>query len=186
MKAAKPAVGDGALGFLSTLAELYPETLAQRYWAQKTAKVLDKLPKRLQGEAKSMLHEIWRVDTRVSARKAFECFLATYGAKYPKVVDCLARDREKLLACYDFPAAHWQHLRTTNPIESTFATIWLRTVKSRNCLSVKTALSLVHQFDMSAQKRWRHLRRFRHLADVLADVRFIKWCGRKRNGKEGR
>ena len=139
----------------------------------KTANVLDRLSKRIQGEAKSMLHEIWGSDTRERAKNAFERFLATWEAKYPKAAECLARDREKLLASYDFPAAHWQSLRTTNPIESTFATIRLRTAKTRNCLSEKTALSLVHQIAMSAQKRWPRLRGFRHLADMIADVRFI-------------
>ena len=112
-------------------------------------------------------------DTRERAKNAFGRFLATWEAKYPRAAECLARDREELLAFYDFPAAHWQNLRTTNPIESTFATIRLRTAKTRNCLSEKTALSLVHQLAMSAEKRWRRLRGFRHLADVIADVRFI-------------
>ncbi len=161
VKAAKLAVGDGGLGFWSALAEVYPETRAQRCWVHKTVNVLDKLPKRVQGEAKSMLHEIWRADTRSRAEEAFERFLATWEVKYPRAADCLARDREELLAFYDFPAAHWGHLRTTNPIESTFATIRLRTAKTRNCLSEKTALSLVHQLAMSAQKRWRRLRGFR-------------------------
>ena len=173
VKPAKLAVGDGALGFWSALAEVYPETRAQRCWVHKTANVLDKLPKRLQAGAKSMLHEVWQADTRKSADKALDRFCATYEAKYPKAVDCLARDRESLLAFYDFPAAHWQHLRTTNPIESTFATIRLRTVKTRNCLSVKTALSLVHQLAMSAQKRWRRLRGFGQLADLVARVKFV-------------
>ncbi len=173
VKAAKLAVGDGALGFWSALSEVYPETRAQRCWVHKTANVLDKLPKRVQAGAKSMLHEIWQAETRNSADKAMERFCATYEAKYPKAAGCLARDRETLLAFYDFPAAHWQHLRTTNPIESTFATIRLRTVKTRNCLSVRTALSLVHQLAMSAQKRWRRLRGFGQLADLLAKVKFV-------------
>ena len=100
-------------------------------------------------------------------------FVATYEAKYPKAAACLARDRETLLAFDDFPAAHWQHLRTTNPIESTFATIRLRTVKTRNCLSAKTALSLIHQLAMSAQKRWRRLRGFGQVAALVAKVKFV-------------
>ena len=135
--AAKSAVGDGALGFWSALAEVYPETRAQRCWVHKTVNILDKLPKRLQGDAKSMLHEIWQADTRARAHQAFERFVATFEEKYPKAVDCLVKDRGELLAFYDFPAVHWQHLRTTNPIESTFATIRLRTVKTRNCVSAK-------------------------------------------------
>jgi transposase-like protein len=125
------------------------------------------------GAAKSAPHEIWRTDSRSHAEQAFDRFVATYKAKYPKTVDCLAKDREALLACYDFPAAYWQHMRTTNPIESTFATIRLRTVKMRNCLSAKSGLSLVHQLAVSAQKRWCKLRRFRQLADVIAGVKFI-------------
>ena len=183
VKAAKLAVGDGGLGFWSALVEVYPQTRAQRCWVHKTANVLDKLPKRVQGEAKSMLHEIWRADTRVRAKEAFERFLATWEAKYPRAADCLARDREALLAFYDFPAAHWQSLRTTNPIESTFATIRLRTAKTRNCLSEKTALSLVHQLAMSAQKRWRRLRGFRQLACVLAGVKFIDGVVEKETGR---
>ena len=119
----------------------------------------------------------------MNAHKAFERFLVTWEMKYPKAAECLARDREELLAFYDFPAAHWGHLRTTNPIESTFATIRLRTAKTRNCLSEKTALSLVHQLAMSAEKRWRRLRGFRHLADVIADVRFINGLDEKETGR---
>jgi transposase-like protein len=139
----------------------------------KTVNVLDKLPKSLHGEAKSALHEMWQADSRENAHKAFDRFVSIYEAKYPKAVHCLARDREALLAFYDFPAAHWQHLRTTNPIESTFATIRLRTAKTRNCVSAKSGLSLMHQLAMSAQKRWRRLRAFRQLADLIAGVNFI-------------
>jgi putative transposase len=167
------AVGDGAMGFWSALSEVYPETRQQRCWVHKTANVLDKLPKRLQPQAKSMLHEIWQADTREAAEKAFERFLATFADKHPKATNNLAADRDRLLAFYDFPAAHWQHLRTTNPIESTFATIRLRTAKTRNCYSVDSGMALMHQPAMSAQKRWRKLRGFRQLADVIADVKFI-------------
>ena len=118
----------------------------------------------------------------MNAHYALRRFLATWEAKYPKAAECLARDREELLAFYDFPAAHWQSLRTTNPIESTFATIRLRTAKTRNCLSEKTALSLVHQLAMIAEKRWRRLRGFRHLADVIADVRFTDGVKEKETG----
>ena len=182
--APKLAVGDGALGLWSALAEVYPETRAQRCWVHKTVNVLDKLPKSLQGAAKSMLHEIWQADTRKSADKALDRFVATYEAKYPKAVDCLVRDREMLFAFYDFPAAHWQHLRTTNPIESSFATIRLRTVKTRNCVSAKSGLSLVHQLAMSAQKRWRRLRGFGQLPDVVTDVRFIDGIDERKIGRK--
>ena len=182
--APKLAVGDGALGLWSALAEVYPQTRAQRCWVHKTVNVLDKLPKSLQGAAKSMLHEIWQADTRKSADKALDRFVATYEAKYPKAVDCLVRDREMLFAFYDFPAAHWQHLRTTNPIESSFATIRLRTVKTRNCVSAKSGLSLVHQLAMNAQKRWRRLRGFGQLADVVSDVRFIDGIDERKIGRK--
>ena len=123
--------------------------------------------------AKTALHAIWQVDCRADAEKAFDRFLATCQDKYPKAADRLEKDREALLPFYDFPAAHWQHVRTTNPIESTFATIRLRTRKTRNCVSARSGLSLMHQLAMSAQKRWRRLRGFRQLADVVAGVKFI-------------
>ena len=182
--APKLAVGDGALGLWSALAEVYPETRAQRCWVHKTVNVFDKLPKSLQGAAESMLHEIWQADTRKSANKALDRFVATYEAKYPKAVDCLVRDGEMLFAFYDFPAAHWQHLRTTKPIESSFATIRLRTVKTRNCVSANSGLSLVHQLAMSAQKRWRRLRGFGQLADVVTDVRFIDGIDERKIGRK--
>ena len=173
VQAARLAIGDGALGFWAALAQVYPQTREQRCWVHKTVNVLDKLPRRLQGPAKSALHDIWQADSRAAADKAFDRFVATYEDKYPRAVDCLARDRAALLAFYDFPAAHFQHIRTTNPIESTFATIRLRTRKTRNCVSAKSGLSLMHQLAMSAQKRWRRLRGFRQLADVVAGVKFV-------------
>ena len=172
-KAPKLAVGDGAMGFWAALSEVFPETRHQRCWVHKTANVLDKLPKSLQPKAKSMLHEIWQASDRERAQKAFARFLTTFGDKYPKAAENLAKDKDRLLAFYDFPAAHWQHLRTTNPIESTFATIRLRTAKTRNCYSVESGLALMHQLAMSAQKRWRKLRGFKQLADVIAGVKFI-------------
>ena len=171
--AARLAIGDGALGFWAALAQVYPQTREQRCWVHKTVNVLDKLPKRLQSPAKSALHEIWQADSRTAADKAFDRFVATYGDKYPTAVDCLVKDHAALVAFYDFPAAHFQHIRTTNPIESTFATIRLRTRKTRNCVSARSGLSLMHQLAMSAQKRWRRLRGFRQLADVVAGVKFV-------------
>jgi transposase-like protein len=171
--APKLAVGDGGMGFWAALAEVFPTTCEQRCWLHKTMNVLDKLPKSLHGEAKTALHEIWLAESRAAAEQAFERFVATYQAKYPKAAQCLAKDRAQLLAFYDFPGAHWQHLRTTNPIESSFATIRLRSDKTKNCVSARTGLALVHQLAMSAQKRWRKLRGFRQLADVVAGVKFI-------------
>jgi len=168
----KLAVGDGALGFWKALAKVYPQTRQQRCWVHKTANVLNKLPKGLQNKAKRQLHEIWMAETREAAEKAFDRFVQTYEAKYPKVVACLLKDRDELLAFYDFPAKHWQHLRTTNPIESTFATVRLRTAKTRGCVSRATILALVYRLAQSAQKGWRRLRGFEHLAEVIRGVKF--------------
>lgn len=166
------AVGDGALGFWKALSKVYGKTRHQRCWVHKTANVLNKLPKGVQAKAKAALHQIWMAATRKDAYKAFDSFLATYRDKYPKAAGCLEKDRETLLAFYDFPAAHWQHIRTSNPIESTFATVRLRTNKTRGCVSRQTILSMVFQLGQSAQKRWRRLRGFKHLADVIRGVKF--------------
>jgi transposase-like protein len=125
------AVGDGALGFWKALGQVYPTTREQRCWVHKTANVLDKLPKSQQPKAKAMLHAIWQAATRAEAEKAFDLFIATFEGKYPKATECLRKDRVELLAFYDYPAPHWMHLRTTNPIESTFATVRLRTHKTK-------------------------------------------------------
>jgi len=166
------AVGDGALGFWNALAKVYGKSRHQRCWVHKTANVLNKLPRGAQAKAKSALHQIWMAATREEARRAFDGFLRTYRDKYPKATECLEKDRNELLAFYDFPAAHWQHIRTTNPIESTFATVRLRTRKTRGCVSRQTILALVFQLGQSAQKRWRRLRGFKHLADVMDGVKF--------------
>ena len=169
----KLAIGDGAMGFWQAMAEVYPQTATQRCWVHKTANVLDKLPQKLQPQAKSALHAIWQADTRQDAEQAFDRFLETYRAKYPKATACLEKDRPELLAFYAFPAAHWQHLRTSNPIESTFVTIRLRTASTRNCVSAKSGLALVYQLAMSAQKGWRRIRGFKQLADVTNGVPFV-------------
>ena len=166
------AVGDGALGFWKALSKVYGETRHQRCWVHKTANVLNKLPKGVQAKAKAALHQIWMAATREDAYKAFDSFLATYRDKYPKAAGCLEKDRETLLAFYDFPAVHWQHIRTSNPIESTFATVRLRTNKTRGCVSRQTILSMVFKLGQSASKRWRRLRGFKHLADVIRGVKF--------------
>src|SRR3954470_14321958 len=131
------AVADGALGFWQALEEVWPKTRSQRCWVHKTANVLNKLPKSQQPKAKRALQEIWMAETKKEALIAFDAFVETYGVKYDKAVACLVKDRDALLAFYDFPAEHWKHLRTTNPIESTFATIRHRTVRARGCLSNK-------------------------------------------------
>lgn len=137
----KLATGDGALGFWKAIAQVYPQTREQRCWVHKTANVLDKLPKRLQPEAKEKLHQIWMAATKADADQAFDLFLATYQAKYPKATNCLAKDRDVLLTYYDFPAEHWIHLRTTNPIESKFATVRLRHRRTKGSGSRKACLT---------------------------------------------
>jgi transposase-like protein len=170
---AKLAVGDGALGFWAALEEVYPATRAQRCWVHKTANVLNYLPKSVQPKAKAALHEIWMAETRAHAERAFDRFLSTYRAKYPKAVECLAKDRNSLLAFYDFPAEHWIHIRTTNPIESTFATIRHRTERTKGCASRATLLALLFKLAMSAEQSWRRLRGFQYLADVVRGVKFV-------------
>lgn len=166
------AIGDGALGFWKALAQVFPSTRVQRCWVHKTANVLDKLPKSQHSQAKSALHEIYLAATKTDAQMAFERFIQTYQAKYPKAVECLTKDREALLAFYDFPAPHWSHIRTTNPIESTFATVRLRTDKTRGCVSPDSILALVFQLVQSAQKRWLRIRGFKRLTEVIAGVKF--------------
>jgi len=168
----KLAVGDGALGFWKALSKVYPETVHQRCWVHKTANVLNKLPKLVQPKVKQALHEIWMAPTKEDAYKAFRITVTTYSDKYPKAMECLKKDKDEMLAFYDFPAAHWQHIRTSNPIESTFATVRLRTAKTRGCVARHTILSMVYKLGQSAQKRWRRLRGFKLLAEVIRGVQF--------------
>jgi putative transposase len=168
----KLAVGDGALGFWKAMAEVFPTTKEQRCWVHKTANVLDKLPKNKQAKAKSMIHEIWMADTREAANKAFDAFLETYQAKYANACDCLAKDRDVLLAFYDFPAEHWRHLRTTNPIESTFATIRLRHRRTKGNGSRIASLTMMFKLAESAARRWRMLNGHELLPDVIQGVAF--------------
>ncbi|GIX21514.1 MAG: hypothetical protein KatS3mg121_0297 [Gammaproteobacteria bacterium] len=168
----KLAVGDGALGLWAALEEVYPKTRHQRCWAHKTANVLNYLPKGAQPKAKKALQEIWMAQDWASAEKAFDHFVETYQAKYPKAVACLRRDREALLTFYDFPAEHWLHIRTTNPIESTFATIRHRTDRAKGCVSRNTMLAMLYKLGMSAEKRWRRIRGFHHVAKVIEGAKF--------------
>lgn len=168
----KLATGDGALGFWKALPKVFSTTRTQRCWVHKTANVLDKLPKRLQARAKDAIHDIWMADARAAANQAFDTFLATYGAKYPKACECLAKDRDELLTFYDFPAEHWKHLRTTNPIESVFATVRLRHRRTKGSGSRNACLAMVHQLMQSAAKRWRLLNGSDLLTDVIAGVPF--------------
>lgn len=167
------AVGDGALGFWKALRQVYGSTREQRCWVHKTANVLNKLPKGLQNKAKQRLQEIWMAETRKDAEAAFDFFVEAYGVKYDKAVACLEKDRDVLLTFYDFPAAHWKHLRTTNPIESTFATVRLRTHRTKGCLSRKTAMTMVFKLCQSASKTWRKLDGSNQLADIIEGVKFV-------------
>jgi putative transposase len=166
------AVADGALGFWKALAEVWPTTREQRCWVHKTANVLNKLPKSLHAKAKTALQQIWMAETKKDAVTAFEAFAATYRVKYEKAVECLKKDRQALLAFYDFPAEHWKHLRTTNPIESTFATVRHRTIRSKGCLSNKTALAMVFKLVEAAQKSWRRLDGHNQLPKLIQGVMF--------------
>jgi transposase-like protein len=166
------AVADGALGFWKALGEVWPTTREQRCWVHKTANVLNKLPKSLHAKAKRALQEIWMAATKTDAVTACDAFAETYGVKYEKAVECLTKDRDALLAFYGFPAEHWKHLRTTNPIESTFATVRHRTIRSKGCLSNKTALAMVFKLVDGAQKSWRRLDGHNQLPKVIQGVKF--------------
>jgi transposase-like protein len=166
------ATGDGALGFWKAVRQVYPGTRHQRCWVHKTVNVLDKLPRGQQVSAKSMLHEIWLAATKQDAVKAMGKFAATYQAKYPKAVECLLKDQEELLAFYDFPAEHWQHLRTSNPIESTFATVRLRTSKTKGAGSRTACLAMAFKLVESAENHWRKLNGSTLLPEVIAGVIF--------------
>ncbi len=171
--APKLAIGDGALGFWKAISQVYPETRHQRCWVHKTANVLNKLPKSVQPKVKEALHDIWMAETRDDAYKAFDSAVKRFGDKYPGAMNCLVKDKDQMLAFYDYPAVHWQHIRTSNPIESTFATVRLRTAKTRNAVSRATVLAMVFKLTQSAENRWRKLRGFKLLADVIDGVKFI-------------
>jgi putative transposase len=166
------AVADGALGFWKALGEVWPTTREQRCWVHKTANVLNKLPKNLHAKAKRALQEIWMAETKRDATTALDAFAQSYAPKYDKAVDCLIKDREALLTFYDFPAEHWKHLRTSNPIESTFATVRHRTIRSKGCLSNKTALAMVFKLVEGAQKSWRRLDGHNLLPKLIQGVKF--------------
>ena len=176
----KLAVGDGALGFWKALSKVYGHCRAQRCWVHKTANVLNKLPKSLQSKAKAKLHQIWQAPDKSEAERHFEDFIDLYGAKYPKAAECLKKDREALLAFYDFPAEHWRHIRTTNPIESTFATVRLRTDKVRGCFSAQTILTMAFRLCQCAEKRWIRLHHPQRLAEIVRGVKFVNGIEEKR------
>ncbi len=162
----KLAVGDGELGFWAALRKVYPTTREQRCWVHKMANVLDKLPKNMQGKAKQSLHDIYLAESRQAATEAFESFLGLYRTKFPKAVKCIEKDRDALLAFYDFPAEHWGHLRTTNPIESTFATVRLRQRRAKGCDSREASLTMAFMLVRQAERHWRRL----NGSDLIVDV----------------
>ena len=182
------ATGDGAMGFWAALEEVYPETRQQRCWMHttpwmeevgrrrkpkpKTMNVLNCLPKSAQPKAKQALHNIWQAETQADAEKAFDLFIRTYEPKYPKAAICLQKDHEELMAFYDFPAQHWQSIRTSNPIESTFGTIRHRTKRSKGCLSRDGMLHMMFKLGQCAEKKWRRLRGFDYLAKVVTGIKF--------------
>ena len=170
--APKLAVGDGAMGFWAALHEVYGKTRVQRCWVHKTANVLNALPKSVQSKAKAHLKDIWMAETKAGAEAAFDFFVEAYGVKYDRAVKCLTKDRADLLAFYDFPAEHWKHIRTTNPIESTFATVRHRTTKTKGCLSRQTALAMTHQLMLSAKKKWRKLDGQNRLPEIIEGIEF--------------
>ena len=166
------AIGDGAMGFWAALEEVYPETRQQRCWMHKTMNVLNCLPKSAQAKAKDSLHDIWQAETKADAEKAFDLFVKMYEPKYPKAAICLQKDRDEMLAFYDFPAQHWQSIRTSNPIESTFGTIRHRTRRSKGCLSRDGMLHMMFKLGQCAEKKWRRLRGFDYLTKVITGVKF--------------
>jgi transposase-like protein len=188
MNAPQLAIGDGAMGFWAALDEIYGETRQQRCWMHaspwmdeverrrkpkpKTMNVLNCFPKSSQAKAKQSLHAIWQAETKADAETAFDLFITSYEAKYPKATLCLQKAHEELMAFYDFPAQHWQSIRTSNPIESSFATIRHRTKRSKGCLSRVGMLHMMFKLGQCAEKNWRRLRGFDYLAKVVIGIKF--------------
>ena len=172
-KAPALAVCDGAMGFQAAAAEVWPKTRIQRCWFHKSGNVLDKLPQALQAKAKGMLHDMYLSPTREEALKAFALFVESFGAKYPKAVECLVKDKDDLFAFYDFPAMHWIHLRTTNPIESTFATVRLRHRRTKGNGTRKATLAMVYKLCREAEQTWRKLDGFKFIPLVEAGIKFV-------------
>ena len=173
MYAPELAIGDGALGFWKALEKVFPGTRVQRCTVHKTANILNKVPKSVQSQMKRMLHDIWDAPTKKAAEQAFDLFKDTFEAKYEAAVQCLVQDRETLLTSYDFPADNWCHIRTTNPIESTFATIRLRHRKTKGNGTAKASVTMMFKLAQSASKKWRKLRGHHHIPELVRGVKFI-------------
>ncbi len=168
----KLAIADGALGFWKAAAKVWPTTGGQRCWVHKIANVLNKMPKAIHPKVKAALTEVWNAETQDDAEKAIAVFESSYSAKYPKAVQCLLKDREVMLAFYAYPAEHWRHLRTTNHIESTFATVRLRTSRTKGAGSRAACLAMTYKLAKSAERTWRKLNGSKHLGDVIRGVQF--------------
>ena len=167
------AIGDGALGFWSAAEEEFPDTRHQRCWVHKTANILEKIPKSVQPHAKKLIHEMYMAPKKKEALKAYDEFINLYEAKYPNAVKCLVKSKEELFTFYDYPSMHWLHIRTTNPIESTFATVRHRTRQTKGCGSRQATLSMVFKLSLEAEKRWRRLRGSELIIKVLQCVKFV-------------
>ncbi len=167
------AIGDGALGFWAAAAEELPTTRGQRCWVHKTANILDKMPQGVQGKAKKRIHDMYLAETREQALQAFDEFLRLYEAKFPRACECLRKDKDALFTFYDFPAEHWIHIRSTNAIESTFATIRLRTVRTKGCGSRSATLCMVYKLAEQAERHWRKLNKHEFVALVIQGVKFV-------------
>lgn len=166
------AVGDGALGFWAAAEEEFPTTRRQRCWVHKMANILNKMPRSVQAHAKTRIHDMYMADTKANAWKAYDEFLALYGAKYPKACECLSKDKEDLFTFYDFPAEHWIHIRTTNPIESTFATVRLRTKRTKGCGSRIATLTMVFKLVEQAEKHWRRMNGHALILKLIEGIKF--------------
>ena len=177
------AIGDGALGFWAALPEVFAKTREQRCWVHNTVNVLDKMPKKVQPRAKEKIHDMYRAETKKEALEAYDAFMTLYGAKYPNACMCLHKDKAVLFTFYDFPAEHWKHLRTTNPIESTFATVRHRTRQTKGCGSREATLMMVYKLAREAEKHWRRLDGYKLVMKVLTGVRFIDGIEEKEERK---
>ncbi len=166
----KLAIGDGALGFWKALSEVFPGTKRQRCWVHKTANILDKMPKSVQPKAKSLIHDMYMAETEENALKSYDHFISSYQDKYPKAVGCLTKDKDDLFTFYGFPGIHWIHIRTTNPIESTFATVRLRTKRTKGCGSRTATLTMVWKLCCEAEKTWKKLKGYKLIPKVLQGV----------------
>ncbi|MBE3100961.1 MAG: transposase, partial [Firmicutes bacterium] len=171
--APKLATGDGGLGFWSALGEVFGQTRRQRCWVHKTVNILDKMPKSIQAKAKSMIHKMYMAATKEGALKAYDHFIETFEPKYPKAVECLRKDKEDLFTFYDFPATHWTSTHTTNPTQSTFATVRLRTKKTKGRGSRIATLTMVFKLTMEAARTWKKLKGHQLILLVLENKKFV-------------